>query len=181
MFDMNFKCVAGPPPPKKQMLSPPGRKSGEEEKAGEASRVEKRQGSTDVARAAQSSESSKERKEGQQEEGGGGGGGEEAKEDASADTSSKASTSKKGNKPKGKGGRRPKSRIIGKGTYPSPNNFAERLMHVLENGIATDSIYWLGEGESIAVHMKNIKTSPVLDSHFQGNQYSSFIRNLNRW
>ena len=67
------------------------------------------------------------------------------------------------------------------GAYPNPSNFAERLMHVLDNEIAKESIWWLGKGEAIAVHPEKIKASPVLASHFQGNRYTSFIRNLNRW
>lgn len=67
------------------------------------------------------------------------------------------------------------------GAYPNPSNFAERLMHVLDNEIAKESLWWLGNGEAIAVHPEKIKESPVLASHFQGNRYTSFIRNLNRW
>ena len=67
------------------------------------------------------------------------------------------------------------------GAYPNPSNFAERLMHVLDNEIAKESLWWLGKGEAIAVHPEKIKASPVLASHFQGNRYASFVRNLNRW
>lgn len=67
------------------------------------------------------------------------------------------------------------------GAYPDPSNFAERLMHVLDNEIAKESLWWLGKGEAIAVHPEKIKASPVLASHFQGNRYTSFVRNLNRW
>ena len=80
------------------------------------------------------------------------------------------------------GGDAPAAAAEGGGTYPNPGNFAERLMHVLENEIAKDSLWWLGEqGEAVAVHPEKIQDSPVLQSHFQGNRYSSFIRNLNRW
>ena len=66
--------------------------------------------------------------------------------------------------------------------YPHPSNFPERLMHVLENDIATDCIWWLGEkGDTIAIHPGNIKKGSLLDAHFQGNRYTSFVRNLNRW
>ena len=69
----------------------------------------------------------------------------------------------------------------GSGAFPNPNNFPERLFHVLENNIASESLWWLGEGEAVAVHPDKIQESPVLTSHFQGNRYSSFVRNLNRW
>lgn len=67
------------------------------------------------------------------------------------------------------------------GAFPTPNSFPEKLFHVLENSIAPESLWWLGEGEALAVHPHKIQTSPVLESYFQGNRYSSFIRNLNRW
>jgi len=68
------------------------------------------------------------------------------------------------------------------GSYPHPTNFPERLMHILENSIAHDAVWWLGvDGDTVAIHSKNIKESPILNSHFQGNRYTSFIRNLNRW
>ncbi|CAB9517975.1 expressed unknown protein [Seminavis robusta] len=68
------------------------------------------------------------------------------------------------------------------GTYPRPTNFGEKLMHVLENGIAQDCISWHGETcERIAIHLPNLKKSSVLNTNFQGNRYSSFVRNLNRW
>lgn len=71
--------------------------------------------------------------------------------------------------------------VGGGGTYPNPGSFSERLMHVLENEITPESLWWLGEGEAIAIHPEKIEASGVLVNQFQGNRYSSFIRNLNRW
>jgi hypothetical protein len=62
------------------------------------------------------------------------------------------------------------------GTYLNPENFAERLMHALENGIASDCLWWLGEGKAIGIHPEKLKKNAVLNSHFQGNRYSSFVR-----
>ena len=68
-----------------------------------------------------------------------------------------------------------------KGAYPNPSNFAERLLHVLDNEIAQDALWWLGDGEAIAIHPEHLQASAVFERHFQGNRYTSFIRNLNGW
>ena len=67
-------------------------------------------------------------------------------------------------------------------SYPNPSNFPERLMHVLQNKIEPECIWWLGEkGDAVAIHADHIKAGSLLDTHFQGNRYTSFVRNLNRW
>jgi HSF-type DNA-binding len=60
-------------------------------------------------------------------------------------------------------------------------NFAERLMHVLEHKIGSDTVWWVGEGKAVAIHARNLKESDLLSQHFRVKDYSVFIRNCNRW
>lgn len=66
-------------------------------------------------------------------------------------------------------------------TFPNPSNFPQRLMNILDSGIAPDAIWWVGDGDEFAIHPGNVQSSTLLVDHFQGNRYSSFVRNLNRW
>lgn len=66
-------------------------------------------------------------------------------------------------------------------TYPKPRNFAERLMFVLESGLATDCLFWAGNGEAVALHSKNLKKGTCIKDYFNVKDYSGFIRNCNRW
>ena len=65
--------------------------------------------------------------------------------------------------------------------YRQAKNFAERLMRVVQDGIAADSLWWVGNGKGVAIHKKNLRKSPVLASHFNIKDYNVFSRNLNRW
>jgi len=67
------------------------------------------------------------------------------------------------------------------GTFPNPSTFAERVMHVLENEIAPTAIWWLEDGENIALHPDEMKRSRILETHFPGNRFSNFVRSLTRW
>jgi tRNA pseudouridine-54 N-methylase len=60
-------------------------------------------------------------------------------------------------------------------------NFAERLMHVLQDGIGKDTVWWVGEGKALAIHTRNLKEGDLLSEHFRVKDYSVFIRNCNRW
>jgi hypothetical protein len=66
-------------------------------------------------------------------------------------------------------------------TYNNPRNFAERLMYVLESGIASGAIFWVGDGKAVGLHTKKLKRGMVLETYFRINQFSSFLRNFNRW
>ncbi|CAB9524193.1 HSF-type DNA-binding [Seminavis robusta] len=66
-------------------------------------------------------------------------------------------------------------------SYPKPKNFAERMMNALEKGIASESIWWVGDGKAVALHPKNLKMSSSLTEYFKAKDYSGFIRNCNRW
>lgn len=66
-------------------------------------------------------------------------------------------------------------------SYPKPKNFAERLMNALERDIASESVWWVGEGKAIALHPNNLKKCPELTEYFKAKDYSGFIRNCNRW
>lgn len=66
--------------------------------------------------------------------------------------------------------------------FPHPKNFAERLMNVLQRGIASDSIWWVGgDVNGVALRPKKLKKGTLLQTHFSGNQYSAFLRSFNRW
>ena len=60
-------------------------------------------------------------------------------------------------------------------------NFAERLMHVLQGQIGTDTVWWVGEGKAVAIHTRNLKDGDMLTQHFRVKDYGVFIRNCNRW
>jgi HSF-type DNA-binding len=60
-------------------------------------------------------------------------------------------------------------------------NFAERLMHVLKDGIGKDTVWWVGDGKAVAIHTRNLKDGDLLSQHFRVKDYSVFIRNCNRW
>ena len=59
--------------------------------------------------------------------------------------------------------------------------FPEKIMELLQDGLASNAIYWLPEGEAIAVDPDNFKDSTVISKQFRGNKLSSFVRSLNRW
>jgi len=59
-------------------------------------------------------------------------------------------------------------------------NFPERLMDLLEKGVAKDAMWFLSRGDGFAVVPK-LFSEQVLDKFFQGSKYESFTRKLNRW
>lgn len=59
--------------------------------------------------------------------------------------------------------------------------FPEKIMDLLQSGLATNAIYWLPEGEAIAVDPDNFKDCNIINKQFRGNKLSSFVRSLNRW
>lgn len=62
-----------------------------------------------------------------------------------------------------------------------PKNFADRLMRVLLNDAAPDTLWWVGNGKAVAFHPKNLKKGTLLLTHFKTKDYNAFIRNCNRW
>lgn len=66
-------------------------------------------------------------------------------------------------------------------SYPSPKNFAERFMGVLESGVASDLVWWVGDGKAVALHSKKLKNFSLLELYFRCKSYSALIRNFNRW
>ena len=55
-------------------------------------------------------------------------------------------------------------------------------MNVLERKVASDCIWWVGEGiNGVALQPKKLKKGTLLQTHFSGNQYSAFLRSFNRW
>jgi HSF-type DNA-binding len=62
-----------------------------------------------------------------------------------------------------------------------PKNFADRLMRVLLNDVAPDTLWWVGDGTAVAFHPKNLKKGTLLGTHFKTKDYNAFIRNCNRW
>ena len=59
--------------------------------------------------------------------------------------------------------------------------FPEKIMELLQGDLAPNAIYWLPEGEAIAVDPDSFKDSTVISKQFRGNKLSSFVRSLNRW
>ena len=65
--------------------------------------------------------------------------------------------------------------------HRKPKNFADRLMRVLLNDVAPDSLWWVGDGKAVAFHSKNLTKGDLLQTHFKTKDYNAFIRNCNRW
>lgn len=65
--------------------------------------------------------------------------------------------------------------------HRKPKNFADRLMRVLLNGGAPDTLWWVADGKAVAVHARNLKRGNLLETHFKIKHYNAFIRNCNRW
>lgn len=73
------------------------------------------------------------------------------------------------------------SAAAGGGTFPKPANFAEKIMHVLENNMEPEAIRWIDNGEAIAIHPENAKQSKLLAKFFQMKSFPIFTRTLIRW
>jgi hypothetical protein len=58
--------------------------------------------------------------------------------------------------------------------------FPAQLMDVLQRDVAPDAMWFLPEGEALAFN-KDTFTEKVLDVHFRGMKFNSFVRNMNRW
>ena len=59
--------------------------------------------------------------------------------------------------------------------------FPKKIMELLQGDLAPTAIYWLPEGEAIAVDPDCFKDNTVISKQFRGNKLSSFVRSLNRW
>lgn len=92
------------------------------------------------------------------------------------DTSDSSSSSSEDKKPKPT-----PAKEAGEMPYKKCKNFAERLMRVLNLGIGSDTIWWIGEGKAVAIHTRNLKAGTLLADEFKVKDYSVFIRNCNRW
>ncbi|GKY98811.1 hypothetical protein MPSEU_000837200 [Mayamaea pseudoterrestris] len=60
------------------------------------------------------------------------------------------------------------------------NTFPGRLMNLLDQGVASDAMWWLEQGDGFCVVPK-LFGEKVLDEYFQGTKFESFTRKLNRW
>lgn len=58
--------------------------------------------------------------------------------------------------------------------------FPERLMELLDDEVALDSMWWLEDGKGFCVDPK-VFADKVLNKYFQGTKFESFTRKLNRW
>jgi HSF-type DNA-binding len=65
------------------------------------------------------------------------------------------------------------------GAEPIAQTFPQRLMEMLENEVAPDSMWWTEDGKAFAMDLK--KFGDVLHHHFQATKYASFTRKLNKW
>jgi len=78
-------------------------------------------------------------------------------------------------------GQEPAQTLQVRQSYPTPKNFAERMMNALETGIGRDAISWVGQGRAVALNSNILKENPLLTTYFKAKDYSGFIRNCNRW
>ena len=58
-----------------------------------------------------------------------------------------------------------------------PNAFPRLLMKLLNEEAAGDALWWLPDGKAFAIDPKTVP-SKILDKHFRGTKFSSFIRRL---
>lgn len=95
-------------------------------------------------------------------------------------TSPKKALKKKADAGKSKGSSKSKSK---KGDHSGAKTatFPEKIMEVLQGNLAPGAIYWLPEGEAIAVDPDSFKDNAIISKQFRGNKLSSFVRSLNRW
>ena len=54
-------------------------------------------------------------------------------------------------------------------------------MHVLENDLAPRAIWWVDNGNGIALHPEEMNASGLLDKFFSRNRFATFVRTLTRW
>lgn len=66
-------------------------------------------------------------------------------------------------------------------TFPQPENFPQKLMSILQSGVAFDSIWWVGNGEAVAFHPRNLTETGILQAHFQISDYGTAVKHLTRW
>lgn len=57
--------------------------------------------------------------------------------------------------------------------------FPEKLMDLLNNKDCQDSLCWIQNGNSFAIHQKSFAVN-ILPAHFEGTKFESFTRKLNR-
>ena len=58
--------------------------------------------------------------------------------------------------------------------------FPRKLMNLLDEGVASDAMWWLEQGDGFCIVPK-VFTVKVLDQYFQGTKFESFARKLSRW
>ena len=59
------------------------------------------------------------------------------------------------------------------------HSFPQRLMEMLDQKVAPDTVWWAEEGKAFAIDLD--KFDHVLHHHFQATKYASFTRKLNKW
>jgi HSF-type DNA-binding len=67
---------------------------------------------------------------------------------------------------------------------PTPSQFPDKLMSLLENKTVPDALWWLpdlGAMKGVFAINKKVFTKKVLDLAFNGNKWPSITRNFNRW
>lgn len=57
--------------------------------------------------------------------------------------------------------------------------FPAQLLDLLQRNAASDALWFFEGGEAIGINRKLI--DKVLNEHFRGMKFNSFVRNLNRW
>lgn len=61
------------------------------------------------------------------------------------------------------------------------NDFVRKLFKILEGGEYTDIIRWTADGDSFVVLNTNEFTTKILPQHFKHSNFSSFVRQLNKY
>ncbi|AAS51532.1 ADL388Wp [Eremothecium gossypii ATCC 10895] len=69
----------------------------------------------------------------------------------------------------------------GNGSRAAYNDFVRKLFAILESGEYTDIISWTKEGNSFVVVDTNEFTTNILPKHFKHSNFSSFVRQLNKY
>ncbi|AET41291.1 kinase-regulated stress-responsive transcription factor SKN7 Ecym_7474 [Eremothecium cymbalariae DBVPG len=69
----------------------------------------------------------------------------------------------------------------GNGTRAAYNDFVRKLFAILESGEYTNIISWTKDGNSFVVVDTNEFTTNILPKHFKHSNFSSFVRQLNKY
>ncbi|SCU78907.1 LADA_0A08482g1_1 [Lachancea dasiensis] len=67
------------------------------------------------------------------------------------------------------------------GQKSGSNDFVRKLFKILESGEYTNIVQWTDDGDSFVVRDTNAFTTQILPQHFKHSNFSSFVRQLNKY